>query len=204
MPTINALGNNVLRGISAVPANMQPRIKSLVEAAKANELKLKNLEKENKTLKADLNNKTKLSRNPVVKQLLEEKIAAERRKQQQLSATIRQKDARLASLTRQLKTLRDKLKLADAKPKPLPLEEYNDFIARSIVDLKKELIARPVAEQAEDDYELVVSDIEVETVVVPERRGSQTGFLLPSREELTSLPPEGLQRIRYKISAIPK
>lgn len=227
MPTIKSFTSKIKPKLRTIPAALRPTITSLIRESEKNEDLLKDkqklaqlapvkqllkvekdkatsLSRQNRQLQNTLKSKTQLAANPVVMQLVAEKTGQLNTTLTSMKAAARQHNAKIQDLSRTIKTLQDKLKLADAKPKPLPMEEYNDFITRSVMDLKASLKTKPAAEAEEDDYELVISDIEFESTILPEKRGQKTGFIIPNREDLTSLPVAGLQKIRYRLTSIPK
>ena len=89
---------------------------------------------------------------------------------------------------------------------PVQKDEFNKFLASSILDLQSELSA------TDSDYEFIVRDLEIETSVLVETREVGTGrnkekkpvFILPTTKQLNDIDPDMMNKLKFSLSVVPK
>lgn len=194
----------------------------------------KKLATENKQLAKELNTKSLLKRNSVVKTILSEEatrlssfnkrlqeqnrsLAVELQQQKKLSTTkslLKQNPLVQEIITQEKSSLQKELakKTSDLDLLGKRFEELQN--AQRIKPLQKSEFNRFLSSSiqelqnelsaGEGEYEFVVRELEVEANVMVESRANIPVYVLPTTEQLKDVDPRLMSRLKYALSVIPK
>ncbi len=222
MPSIDPNKFKILARSSRLSSTEKNLVNNTLKEVQNLEAKIKTLEKEQK-------NEHALRNNPVVKKMLQEEAKkhqlemAELKKETQQETRLKNNPKVQAIVNKEIGKLntahfKEKAKLQQDieiskkrildlenllsanKTKPIQQKDFNQFLSNSIQDLQKSFKAN----SSEEDYEILIRDVDIEATVMTEMQQNKPVFIIPSRADIKELGGNNFQKLKYSLTIAPK